>query len=190
MSQTQRTRNIVPVRRSFLKASGLGVFLLGAPAIAKVTTPAAQAGRQISMNHLHTTEKIGLVYAKGPVYLDPALNKLNHFLRDHYTQEVGVMDPAIYDLLHDIRNALGARGNYEIISGYRSPGTNERLRTTRGGGVAKRSLHMDGKAIDVRLPGVPLAELRDAAVSLQRGGVGFYPRDNFVHVDTGRFRTW
>lgn len=190
MSQAQRTQHTVSIRRSFLKASGLGALLLGAPALAKVTTPSAQVGRQISMNHLHTTETIGLVYAKGPVYLDPALNKLNHFLRDHYTQEVGVMDPAIYDLLHDIRTALGARGNYDIISGYRSPGTNERLRTTRGGGVAKRSLHMDGKAIDVRLPGVPLTELRDAAVSLQRGGVGFYPKDNFVHVDTGRFRTW
>jgi len=173
-----------------LKASGFGLLLVGAPALAKVTTPVKIPGRQIGMNHLHTSERIGLVYARGPVYLDPALDKLNVFLRDHYTHEVGSMDPGLYDILHDIRNALGARGHYEIISGYRSPKTNERLRTTRGGGVAKRSLHMDGKAIDVRLPGVPLKDLREAAIALERGGVGYYPRDNFVHVDTGKFRTW
>ena len=79
---------------------------------------------------------------------------------------------------------------YHIISGYRGPLTNARLRSTRGGGVAKRSLHMEGKAIDVRLPGVPLAELRDAALSLKAGGVGYYPRDQFVHIDTGRVRAW
>ena len=77
-----------------------------------------------------------------------------------------------------------------MISGYRDPQTNERLRKTRGGGVAKRSLHMEGQAIDVRLPGVPLAELRDAAISLKAGGVGYYPKDQFIHVDTGRVRTW
>ena len=77
-----------------------------------------------------------------------------------------------------------------MISGYRCPATNTTLRNTRGGGVARRSLHMDGKAIDVRLPGVPLADLRDAALSLGMGGVGFYPREQFVHVDTGPVRRW
>lgn len=186
----KRSDAVVTSRRSLLKASGFGMLLVGAPALAKVTTPVSVPGRQIGMNHLHTSERIGLVYAKGPVYLDPALQKLNVFLRDHYTHEVGSMDPALYDMLYDIRNALGVQEPYEIISGYRSPRTNERLRTTRGGGVAKRSLHMDGKAIDIRLPGVPLKDLREAAVSLERGGVGYYPRDNFVHVDTGQFRTW
>jgi uncharacterized protein YcbK (DUF882 family) len=115
---------------------------------------------------------------------------LNHFLRDHYSQEVGVMDPVLYDLLHQIRVDLGVRGSYDVISGYRSPKTNEKLRATRAGGVAQRSLHMDGKAIDVRLPGVPLSDLRDAAMAQNAGGVGFYPRDQFVHIDTGRVRYW
>jgi len=88
------------------------------------------------------------------------------------------------------RNALGTQQPFEVISGYRSPGTNATLRSTREGGVAKHSLHMDGKAIDVRLPGVPLADLRDAARSLRGGGVGFYPREQFVHIDTGRVRHW
>lgn len=190
MHRTKLADIKLTTRRSLLKATGFGLLMVGAPALAKVTTPVNAPARQIGMSHLHTTEQIGLVYAKGPVYLDPALQKLNVFLRDHYTDEVGVMDPALYDILYDIRQALGARGHYAIISGYRSPKTNERLRTTRGGGVAKRSLHMDGRAIDVRLPGVPLKDLREAAIALGRGGVGYYPRDNFVHVDTGAVRTW
>ena len=99
------------------------------------------------------------------------------------------MDPRLYDMLHAISIACGG-DTFEIISGYRSPATNERLRTTRGGGVAKQSLHTQGKAVDIRMTGVPLAELRDAAKSLQAGGVGYYPRDNFVHIDTGRVRYW
>ena len=100
------------------------------------------------------------------------------------------MDPELFHLLHRVRHALGVQTPFQVISGYRSPQTNETLRTTRGGGVARRSLHMDGQAIDVRLPGVPLADLRDAALSLGLGGVGFYPRDQFVHLDTGRVRNW
>ena len=100
------------------------------------------------------------------------------------------MDPTLFDVLHRITLALNTQTSFQVISGYRSAKTNDRLRTTRGGGVAKRSLHMDGKAIDIRLPGVPLAELRDAALSLKAGGVGFYPRDQFVHIDTGRVRSW
>lgn len=190
MHDSRQHRTMIATRRSLLRTGGLGLLLMGAPALARVNAPAGLPARQIGMSHLHTSEQIGLVYAKGPVYLDPALQKLNIFLRDHYTHEVGSMDPALYDILHDIRTKLGVKSSFQIISGYRSPLTNERLRTTRGGGVARRSLHMDGKAIDVRLQGVPLKELREAAVSLARGGVGYYPRDNFVHVDTGAFRTW
>jgi uncharacterized protein YcbK (DUF882 family) len=100
------------------------------------------------------------------------------------------MDPQVFDLLHRVRQVLGAERPFEVISGYRDPHTNERLRQTRGGGVARRSLHMDGRAIDVRLPGVPLADLRDAALSLRSGGVGYYPGSQFVHLDTGRVRSW
>jgi len=179
------------LRRSCLRAFGAwAIASVAAPTLARVTSPADFKGREIQMAHLHTQEHIGLVFAVGNAYVDPALAQLNHFLRDHYTQLVGVMDPRLYDLLHRVHLDLGARGSFEVISGYRSPLTNERLRMTRGGGVATRSLHMEGKAMDVRLPGVPLVDLRDAALALKAGGVGYYPRDNFVHIDTGRVRAW
>ena len=178
-------------RRTVLRATGtLGLVMLSTPSVAKLTTPLLAKGRDVHMSHLHTSERIGLIFAVGDEYVDPALSKLNYFLRDHYSQEVGVMDPVLYDLLHQIRRDLGVRGSYDVISGFRSPRTNENLRATRAGGVAQRSLHMDGKAIDVRLPGVPLSELRDAAIAQKGGGVGYYPRDQFIHIDTGRVRYW
>ncbi len=160
-----------------------------------VPATALPAERALALQHLHTRETLApLVYAQANTYLSPALQTLNHFLRDHYTGEVGSMDPQLFDLLHRVQATLGGRAAslsaYEVISGYRCPATNSHLKQTRGGGVAKRSLHMEGRAIDVRLPGVPLAELRDAARSLQAGGVGYYPRDGFVHLDTGRPRHW
>lgn len=142
------------------------------------------------MHHTHTREKIALIYAVGSRYVPEALTDLNHFLRDHYSGLAGRMDPGLYDIMHAIRASLKARAPYQIISGYRAPATNERLRTTRGGGVARRSLHMEGKAVDLRIPGVPLEELRDAALELKLGGVGYYPGSDFVHVDTGRVRSW
>ncbi|MFM8338582.1 MAG: DUF882 domain-containing protein [Fluviibacter sp.] len=150
------------------------------------------AGRTLAFDHTHTRERINLVYAVDGQYVPDALTSLNRFLRDHYSGTVGRMDPLLFDLLHDVRRALGSQslGAFEVISGYRCPETNDHLRNSRGGGVAKRSLHMEGKAIDVRIPGVPLAELRDAALSLQAGGVGYYPREQFVHIDTGRIRSW
>ena len=100
------------------------------------------------------------------------------------------MARGVIDLVHDITVALDTDKPVHIISGYRSPETNELLRRTGGGGVAKHSLHMDGIAIDIRIPGRDLASVRDAALSLQRGGVGFYAKEGFVHVDTGRVRRW
>ena len=149
-------------------------------------------GRALAFDHTHTRERISLVYAVDGQYVPDALSTLNRFLRDHYSGTVGQMDPQLFDLLHGVRRALGGESlsAFEVISGYRCPETNDHLRNSRGGGVAKRSLHMEGKAIDVRIPGVPLAELRDAAMSLQAGGVGFYPREQFVHIDTGRVRSW
>ena len=146
--------------------------------------------RSLQLDHTHTGEKISLVYASAGQYLPQALQQLNHFLRDHYTGEVGDIDPGLLDLLHEVQASLGAPRPFQVISGYRCPKTNDRLRSTRGGGVAKRSLHMDGKAIDIRIPGVPLTDLRDAALALKTGGVGTYMRDQFVHVDTGRVRSW
>ena len=176
-------------RRRFLRR---GVHLAAASSLAAAGLPARAAvePRHLALAHTHTGEAITLTYAEQHSYLPDALLRLNRFLRDHYSGEVGHMDPALYDQLHRLQQALGARGSYQVISAYRCPTTNNRLRETGGGGVAKRSLHMDGRAIDVRLPGVPLAELRDAALSLRAGGVGYYPGQAFVHLDTGRIRSW
>ena len=180
-----------PARRSILKAGSS--LALGGIASAWVLPVHASLGvspKKLSMDHTHTREQIGLVYAVGKEYLPPSLNRLNVFLRDHYSGDIGRMDPRLYDILYLIRRELGTQAAFQIISGYRSPHTNERLRKTRGGGVAKRSLHVDGKALDIRLPGIPLTDLRDAAISLKQGGVGYYPKDAFVHIDTGKPRFW
>ena len=179
-----------PARRLFLRHSA-HLAIVGAGGIATGRAIAAQpVMRSLALDNTHTGEQLTIMYAVAERYVTDALNTLNHFLRDHYSGDVGVMDPQLFDLLHRIRTELGTRQPYEVISGYRSPKTNETLRITRGGGVAGHSLHMDGKAIDIRLRGVPLTELRDAALSLRAGGVGYYPREQFVHVDTGRVRRW
>ncbi|MEY4139284.1 MAG: hypothetical protein RLZZ371_1466 [Pseudomonadota bacterium] len=181
-----------PSRRTFLHRSAQAVLLGGTLGLAGRSARASANVRSLALDHTHTHERIELVYASGENYVMQALGTLNHFLRDHYSGEVGRMDPQLFDLMHELKTTLGSTAPlaYQIISGYRSPQTNARLRSTRGGGVATHSLHMDGKAIDIRLPGVPLAELRDAALSLKAGGVGYYPREQFVHIDTGRVRTW
>ncbi|MGI9142445.1 MAG: YcbK family protein [Fluviibacter sp.] len=162
--------------------------------VQSATTTLVAAGEQrvLAFNHTHTRERIDLTYAVNDQYVPDALKTLNRFLRDHYSGTVGQMDPQLFDLLHQVRHVLGGNSlpAFEVISGYRCPETNSHLRNSRGGGVAKRSLHMEGKAIDVRLPGVPLAELRDAAISLEAGGVGYYPSEQFVHIDTGKVRRW
>lgn len=161
-----------------------------APQAAGEAAPVLARERDLALFHTHTGERIELVYASGERYLPEAMDGLNHFLRDHYSGDIGLMDPLLFDMLHRMRELLGASGRFDVISGYRCPATNGHLRQTRGGGVAKKSLHMEGRAIDVRLPGVPLAELHAAALSLRAGGVGYYPDDQFIHLDTGRVRNW
>jgi uncharacterized protein YcbK (DUF882 family) len=174
-------------RRRFLTHSaGLAAGSL-LPIAGKANT---DAGRGLAMVHTHTRESIRLVYAVADSYVPDALLSLNRFLRDHYTGDIGAIDPRLFDLLHQVQQRVGVSLPYEVISGYRCAATNSTLRQTRGGGVAKHSLHMEGRAIDVRLPGVALADLRDAAMSLRAGGVGYYPGQQFVHIDTGRVRTW
>jgi len=118
-----------------------------------------------------------------------SLTEINHVLRDHRTNLIAEIDTGLLDLLHRVGAALGTARPFEVISGYRSPASNQML-AQNSSGVAKRSLHMDGKAIDIRLPGVPLADLHRTGLTLKSGGVGYYPKSNFVHLDVGRVRSW
>ena len=161
-----------------------------APAAAAVTPAPASALRMLSFVHTHTAEKMEIAYAVNGQYQADALAKLNHLLRDFRTGEKKPIDPKLFDLLHELTQALGHDAPFHIISGYRSPHTNTMLRLRGGGGVATKSLHMVGKAMDIRVPDVKLKTLREAAADLKRGGVGYYPSSNFVHVDTGRVRYW
>ena len=147
--------------------------------------------RALAFRNTHTGEALEVAFASGDRYLEPGLESINWILRDHRTGDVAPIDPKLLDLLHLLRTeaaAPGERAVFEIISGYRSPHSNEALRE-RSGAVARRSLHLKGMAVDVRLPGVALPALRDAALDLKRGGVGYYAGE-FIHVDTGRVRRW
>ena len=145
--------------------------------------------RSLSFYHTHTHETLEVTYAAGGEYLDSALEEINVFLSDFRSGDVIVIDPKLLDLIYDVRASLGSKGTFEVISAYRSPATNEMLRDA-GRGVAKKSQHLLGKAIDVRLRNVASSDLRDAAIKLKRGGVGYYAKSDFVHMDTGRVRRW
>lgn len=149
----------------------------------------AEGVRRLSFFHTHTAEELSVTYYVDGDYVDSAFNELNHFLRDFRTGDEIEMDPGVFDLLFDIQQSSGSTGVFEVISAYRSPATNEMLRSASGG-VARNSQHLLGKAIDVRLTDLDSATLRDVALSLKRGGVGYYRESDFVHVDTGRVRTW
>ena len=145
--------------------------------------------RALSFTHLHTGERLEAEYFAGGAYLPDAVSAITHLLRDFRTDEVHAIDRNLLDLLHGLSTITGTRRPYQVISGYRSPATNRMLRQ-HSEGVAAHSLNMEGQAIDVRLADVPLGHLREAALSIRGGGVGYYPASNFVHVDTGRVRTW
>ena len=150
---------------------------------------ASGASRRLAFYHTHTGKTLDIVYREGNDYLPDALDNIDSFLRDFRTGEVHPIDPLLLDQLHDIQQSLGEPGRYEIISAYRSPKTNNMLRG-KSNGVAKRSLHMQGRALDIRLTDVPTGKLRAAALELQGGGVGYYPKSAFIHIDTGRVRRW
>ena len=133
---------------------------------------------------------MSIVYSRKGKYLPEAFDRINRFLGDFRTGEIHTIDPALMDSLYDIQAAAGnENGIFEVISGFRSLSTNTKL-SGRSSGVAKRSLHMSGRAIDVRLAGTDTGKLRDLSIALQRGGTGYYPQSDFIHVDTGRFRCW
>lgn len=147
------------------------------------------APRTLGFLSTHTGERLRTTYWADGRYEPEALQEINRVLRDHRTGDVRDMDVNLLDLLHQLESHLRVGEPFHVISGYRSPATNAFL-AAESNGVAKHSLHLEGRAIDIRLPAVPLAQLRRAALSLQQGGVGYYPSLGFVHVDTGRIRTW
>ena len=182
-------------RRDFLSSlarlavTGAAVAL-SPSALASVALAAQPKSRRLFFEHTHTGKSLDIVYAVGDRYVPESLARLNAFLCDHYSGRVGRMDPRLFDLLHRLRQSLGGRQPIQVVSAFRTAATNQELRSKSRGGVAKKSLHMEGKAIDLNIPGVSLADLRDAAKGLRKGGVGYYPGDGFVHVDTGPVRSW
>ncbi|MGB7304152.1 MAG: DUF882 domain-containing protein [Burkholderiaceae bacterium] len=182
----------VSSRRVFLSCAAT---LAASPLVARayVLSPAALVfanSHSISMTNLHTRETMSLVFGSDVDVTNPMHRTFNRFLRDHYSGDVTKMDPALITHLVAIQQSLGIKhSHFEVISGYRSPKTNAMLRR-RGARVARHSMHMSGQAIDIRLHGTELAELRDVALDLKAGGVGYYPRSRFLHFDTGRVRHW
>jgi uncharacterized protein YcbK (DUF882 family) len=153
---------------------------------------ASSVGKEHSLRlyNTHTGERIEIVYRRGDVFVADALAKLDFFLRDHRTGDIRHFDPRLYDILSDLTAAVGQPGaEIDIICGYRTSSTNETLRAHTTG-VAKNSLHIQAEAIDLRMPGIDTLKLRKAALALARGGVGYYPHSDFIHVDVGRVRQW
>ena len=174
-------------RRDFVRMVATAVPLAFAPSVAAAALTTET--RALRFLHTHTGEHLELEYFSRGEYLPDALSTLNRFMRDFRTGDVHDIDPGLLDLLHNVRGLTDSRRPFEVISAYRSPATNDMLRH-KSEGVAAGSLHMKGQAIDIRLTDVPLPQLRRAALELGRGGVGYYPASNFVHVDTGRVRHW
>ena len=175
-------------RRQILRFGLAGLCTAAALPARAALTPAA-APRALAFENLHTGERASLVYWADGTYVPDALAEIDHLLRDFRTGETIRMERGLYDLLYALHGRFDSNAPFQVVSGYRSPRTNRAL-AAKSRGVAKGSLHQYGKAVDIRLPGVRLRDLRAAARSLRLGGVGYYPRSNFVHVDTGRVRYW
>lgn len=150
----------------------------------------AVAERAIKLFNTHTNETVSVVYKRGDDFDSDALEKLDHVALDHRSGKSHEMDPRLFDQLYELAQACGVSPDFEIISGYRAPESNAAMAAREGSGVAKKSLHMQGRAIDVRLRKCATSRLRDLALEAKKGGVGYYERSDFVHVDTGSFRTW
>ena len=159
-----------------------------APALAPAPAPAPDH-RRLAFSNTHTGERLDLVYHEGGRYLDDALAEIDHLLRDHRSGDVRPIDRALLDNLASLREKLDTTEAFHVISGYRSPATNAKL-AAASGGVARNSMHLQGRAIDIRVPGRSLELVRRAALAMNAGGVGYYPSSDFVHLDTGRVRRW
>jgi uncharacterized protein YcbK (DUF882 family) len=183
-------------RRLWVAAAMLGLIVSsGARVQSREVSPLPVSSQEdqehrLRLYNTHTGERMDIVYRRGDQYISGALAKLDYFLRDHRTNDVRRFDPHLYDILADLTASIGhPGGEIDIVCGYRTPSTNESLRSHTTG-VAKNSLHIQAEAIDLRMPGIDTLKLRRAALALRRGGVGYYPHSDFIHVDTGRVRQW
>ena len=173
-------------RRKFLK---LGMLAAAMPLPASASAWLAPPERRLSFHNLHTGEHVDLPYWVQGDYVPESLAEINHVLRDFRNNQVAAIDTRLLDLLDRVKAELGTSRPFQVISGYRSPATNHML-SERSSGVARHSLHMEAKAIDIRIPGIQLADLHRAGLKLKGGGVGYYPASDFVHLDVGRVRSW
>ena len=190
-------------RRKFLKAlaygsvlalSGCGVKTAAVRHVTQQTQAPAPylhspGDKTLAFEHTHTGEKLKLIYFERGKYIKDALQEIDYLLRDFRTDDIHPIDTALLDQLFDLKQTLGLNEPFHVISGYRSPFTNAQLRK-HSHGVAEHSFHIQGRAIDIRVEGVSSKTIRNAALAMAQGGVGYYPRNNFVHLDSGRFRTW
>jgi uncharacterized protein YcbK (DUF882 family) len=176
-------------RRRLLGLSTAGFVMPALLLPRKSVASMPRAGDFLSFVHTHTGERMSVAFRAAGSLVPDALRAIDRLLRDHRSGDVRPIDPALLSQLHRVAQITGTREPFQVISAYRSDRTNEMLRR-RGGGVARGSLHLQGRAIDVRLADVPLSDLRDAALELRAGGVGYYPGSQFVHLDTGRVRSW
>ena len=185
---TRRHPRLHALAHAFINTALPGIGLLPED---EMYLPVAGQKYELKLAHSHTGEVVDVVYRIGDTYIPEALDELNSFLRDSHNQEVSQYDPRTFDLLHTMLAKLGkSNGVIDILSGYRSQETNDMLRESGTTNAAEHSQHIVAKAIDLRVQGVPAPLLRDAAKSLEAGGVGYYPKSQFVHVDVGPVREW
>jgi uncharacterized protein YcbK (DUF882 family) len=177
-------------RRKLLKV-GLAGFAGIAASFAGILPAAAREtiGYTISIKNAHTGEVFKGVYRVGGYYVPRAFRQINHIMRDHYNGDAHPIDPRLVDVLAKLQKRCDCSEPLTVLSGYRSPATNAMLRRSSGN-VAQNSYHMKGQAADIRVPGSPASTVRQVALTLAAGGVGYYPRREFIHVDTGDVRHW
>ncbi len=175
-------------RRSFLKTSVVLASALSVPALARAAA-APQGERTLRLYNTHTGESLRSVFWAEGQFVPESLNEINKLLRDHRNNAIAPIDPQLLVLLNRVSDQFGSEQVLHIISGYRSPESNAKL-AAASNGVAKHSMHLEGKAIDIRMPGRDLASVHKAALGARSGGVGYYPSSQFVHLDTGRLRNW
>jgi uncharacterized protein YcbK (DUF882 family) len=191
MTVRHQTESVDSARRALLSSIGVAVLAAALPRRLLAVDVGTAATRSLSFSHTHTGEKLSVTYFQAGAYVESALTRVNVLLRDFRTENVHPIDPQLLDLLYTLKCCARSSEAFEIISGYRSPVTNSKLRgRSKLSGVAEHSLHMDGRAIDIRLPGQATNRLAVMARQLQAGGVGYYQVSDFIHVDTGRVRLW